>query len=119
MVNLPYYPAQLIWMGDSLDVISAFPDAVKRQLGFGIRQVQNGLTPRIAKPLKGFGGNVHELRADGAANTYRVVYLVRMLKGVYVLDAFVKKSKCGIGIPNADRQRIWMRLKRARRMDGD
>jgi len=119
MVILPYSPARLIWLGDSLDVISAFPDAVKRQLGFGIRQVQNGLTPQIAKPLKGFSGNVYELRADGAANTYRVVYLVRMTKGVYVLDAFVKKSKSGIGIPREDRLRIGMRLKRARRMEGD
>ena len=119
MANLPYITRPLIWMGDSKRALSSFAAPVKRVLGFALRQVQNGETPPQAKPLPGLGPGVHELRASGPDNTYRVVYVLKLAKGVYVLDAFVKKSKSGKAIPREARERIVLRLKRARELDAE
>ena len=39
-------------------------------------------------------------------NTYRAVYTATFPEVVYVLDAFVKKSKSGIKTPQADKDRV-------------
>ncbi len=73
--------------------------------------------PKIAKPLRGIDRGVHELRASGPDNTYGVVYLVRLSKGIYVLDAFVKKSTRGIATPKHIIDRVRRRLRRAEEED--
>jgi phage-related protein len=114
MANLPYNTRALFWVGDSKECISEFPNDVKQALGFALRLVQNGETPDIAAPLPLYGTGVYELRASGADNTYRVVYLLKLRRGVYVIDAFVKKSKRGKQIPKEIKARIESRLKYAR-----
>jgi phage-related protein len=117
MVNLPYKIRALLWLGDSKESLSAFPRPAKRLLGFAIRQVQNGLTPDIAVPLTSFGSGVYELKAGAGGEAYRVVYVIKLRKGIYVVDAFQKKSKSGKAIPREIRERIEMRLAYARRLD--
>jgi len=81
-----------------------------------LRQVQNGETPLDVKPLPQFGG-VWELRERFDRNAYRLMYVVNLKRAVYVLHAFMKKSKSGIGIPKPDAELIEARLKRARALD--
>jgi len=50
-------------------------------------------------------------------NAYRVVHVVSLKKAVYVLHAFMKKSKSGIGLPKTDANLIQSRLKQARKAD--
>jgi phage-related protein len=100
-------------MGSTLDDLSAFPADVKRAFGFVLREVQKGLTPPNAKPLSQFGPGVYELRDRYRGDAYRVVYGVRLAKAVYVLHAFKKKSKSGIGIPREDVNKISFRLQAA------
>jgi phage-related protein len=119
MANLPYTTRPLVWIGDSLGQLSSFPVDTKRLLGFSLRQVQNGETPSNAKPLSGQGAGLYELKADDRYNTYRVVYFVRLKRAIYVLDAFVKKSKRGSKVPQEIRRRIGERLKHARKLDGE
>jgi phage-related protein len=45
------------------------------------------------------------------------MYVVRLKAGIYVLHAFKKKSKSGIGLPKRDAQLIRERLARAAAMD--
>jgi phage-related protein len=45
------------------------------------------------------------------------VYVVNLEKAIYVLHAFMKKSKSGIGIPKPDSELIEARLKRAQAPD--
>jgi phage-related protein len=45
------------------------------------------------------------------------MYVVALRKAVYVLHAFMKKSKSGIGIPKPDVELIEARLKRAQALD--
>jgi phage-related protein len=70
-----------------------------------------------AKPLKGFGGgSVVEIIADHEGDTWRAVYTVRFAEAVYVLHAFQKKSKRGIGTPKRDTDLIHHRLADAERL---
>ena len=46
MEKFPYWAMRdLIWMGGSLEDLSAFPTDVKRAFGFALREVQRGITP--------------------------------------------------------------------------
>jgi phage-related protein len=43
--------------------------------------------------------------------------VVNLTKALYVLHAFIKKSKSGIGLTKPDAELITMRLRRARELD--
>src|SRR5208282_5974177 len=47
----------------------------------------------------------------------RVMYVVNLAKARYVLHAFMKNSKSGIGLPKPDAKLIAQRLRRARELD--
>ncbi len=117
MANLPYKSKELFWLGSSLEKLTRFPERTKKQLGAALRQVQNGLTPQIARPLNSYGSGVHELKASTRGDTYRLVYLIKLKKGIYVLDAFMKKSKTGRRIPKEISTRLKQRIKEARAHD--
>lgn len=104
-------------LGSSLDDLSAFPTDVKRGFGFSLRQVQAGVTPPSSKPLRQFGAGVYELRDALQGDAYRAVYVVRLVKAVYVLHAFKKKSTSGIGMTKRDIATIEERLVRAQKLD--
>lgn len=104
-------------MGDSLEKLSGFPPNAKKQLGFALRQVQNGLTPTISRPLTSFGSGVYEIKSDSDGDAYRVAYLLKLKDGVYVLDAFMKKSKSGRKIPREIENRLKQRIKDAKTKD--
>ncbi len=93
------------------------PDEVRRVFGFALYEVQLGGTPEIAKPMKGFGGGVFELRARQESGTYRAVYAVRLKRGIYVLHVFQKKSRSGIATPAREVALIESRLRTARLLD--
>jgi phage-related protein len=108
----------LFWMGSSQENVKAFPEEVRRQIGFALYLAQSGEKHRDAKPLKGFGGaSVLEIVEDFETDTFRAVYTVRLRSGVYVLHAFQKKSKHGIKTSKRDLDLIAQRLKEAIRYD--
>jgi phage-related protein len=103
----------LKWVGSSRKDYAAFPPALQERCGFALFLAQLGQYPPNAKPLKSFGGGVVALveRFDGDA--YRAVYVTRLTTAVYVLHAFKKKSKSGIGTPQQDIDLIRQRLRDA------
>jgi phage-related protein len=104
----------VIWIGSSKDDLRAFPDEVRRVMGFAINDAQNGDEHPRAKALKGFGGrSVLEVIDDEDGDTFRAVYTVRFAGVIYVLHAFQKKSKKGIETPKHDISVIQARLKAA------
>jgi len=109
----------LIWVGSSKDDISRMPDPVKASFGHRLREVQNGKTPLDMKPLPRFGKGVHELRESLEGNAYRLIYAVGLKKAIYVLHAFKKKSKSGIGHPKPDAELIQARFKQAYVIDAE
>jgi phage-related protein len=109
----------LIWIASSKGDISALPAPVKISFGYRLRLVQRQETPRDAKALPQLGAGVVELRESFDGNAYRVMYVANLTKAVYVLHAFIKKSKSGIGLPKRDAELIRVRLKRAREQDAE
>ena len=80
-------------------------------------ELQRGGTPRDMKPLPQFGAGVYELRESFDRNAYRLMYVVNLTKALYVLHAFKKKSKSGVGLPKPDAELIAARLRRAQELD--
>ena len=81
--------------------------------------MQDGETPLDMKPIAQFGTGVFELRERFDKNAYRLVYVVNLEKAIYVLHAFMKKSKSGIGLPRQDVELIETRSKRAHTLDAE
>lgn len=73
--------------------------------------------PLDTKVLSQCGAGVLELRERFDGNAYRLMYVVALKKAVYVLHAFMKKSKTGIGLPKQDADLIAARLRRAWSLD--
>jgi len=106
------------WIGSTKKDLLAMPEAVQREVGFILFQVQCGKMPPEAKPLKGFGGaSVQEIVVDYDRATYRAVYTLRFAEWIYVLHVFKKKSKSGITTPKPDLELIERRLKQAIEME--
>ena len=78
-------------------------------------QAQVGLKHRDAKPLKGLGSRVLEVRARHRGDTFRAVYLVQFGAAVYVLHAFQKKAKRGSATPRREMEIVRRRLKATER----
>jgi phage-related protein len=109
----------IVWIASSKDDLSALPREVKASFGSRLYELQQGKTPLDMKPLPQFGTGVYELRESFDRNAYRVMYVVNLKKALYVLHAFMKKSKSGIGLPKPDAELIAVRLRRARELDAE
>lgn len=113
----PLLPQPVVWIASAKDDVSALPPPVKASFGHRPHEVQEGRMPLDTKPLTQFGAGVLELRERFGGNAYRLMYVVALKKAVYVLHAFMKKSKSGIGLAKQDAELIETRLKRARELD--
>ena len=83
----------VIFLGDSLDSLRAFPNKPRRDVGFQLDRVQRGLGPDDWKPMKTIGPGVREIRVRDASGAYRVIYVATFAEAVYVLHAFEKQSQ--------------------------
>lgn len=81
------------FVGDALDELRAFPQAVRQDAGYQLHRVQTGDQPTDFKPMPGIGKGVEELRVRDATGAYRVIYTARLDDAVYVLHAFQKKAQ--------------------------
>lgn len=61
-----------------------------------------GLQPRDGKWLPEVGRGIQEIRIAYSKEAYRVIYVAMFAESVYVLHAFHKKSKTGIGTPKEE-----------------
>ena len=107
----------VLWLGRSLKDTRGFPEDVQDVLGHNLSEVQRGAMPGTAKPLPEYGPGVYELGQDYAGDTYRLIFLLGLAKGVYVLHAFLKKSKSGRGHPRPDKDVIRQRMRDAQEYD--
>jgi phage-related protein len=106
-------PRPVVWIGSSKDDISSLPREVKASFGSRLYELQRGKTALDMKALPQFGTGVYELRESFDRNAYN------LKKALYVLHAFMKKSKSGIGLPKPDAELIELRLQRARELDAE
>lgn len=86
--------AEIAWEGDSKEVISGFPAAVKSTFGFSLRQIQSGRPPRCEhRPMSSVGKGVWELKDSDERTWYRVMYLARIGNIIHVLHCFEKSGR--------------------------
>ena len=84
--------AEVVWLGDSRDVLRAFPVGVQQDLGYALYRVQLGQMPPDSKPMKTVGPGVYELREQDERTWYRVFYLKKIENIIYVLHCFEKRT---------------------------
>lgn len=86
--------AEVHFEGDSLEVLSAFPSAVKQALGFALRQLQIGREPTCqTRSMSSIGAGVYELKEADERTWYRAIYLSKVDNIIYVLHCFEKDSR--------------------------
>jgi phage-related protein len=112
----------LIWVGGSLKQFSRFPVQARDKFGLQLYRVRAsqsapGEKPLTKGPLKGL--RIRELRVDFDRDTYRVVYTVKLARGVYVLHAFKKKSKSGSSTPAHEMEVVRQRYVQAAKLDAE
>ena len=83
---------KVVWEGSSLEVLSSFPEWVKRDLGTSLMYLQCGALPHDAKPFKSGMSGTWELRARDASGQYRAIYVCIVDDAVHVLHCFKKTS---------------------------
>lgn len=103
----------LHWVGSAKKDLLGFPALVIDSFGYLLGVVQAGGMPPAAKPWKGEGPGVFELVEEWRGDTWRVVFVVRFEKAVYVLHSFQKKSPSGARTAQQDVRLIRERLKTA------
>jgi phage-related protein len=86
--------AELNFEGDSLEVLSAFPPAVRQALGFSLWQLQIGLEPACqTRGMSSIGAGVYELKESDERTWYRAIYLSKVGNAIHVLHCFEKDSR--------------------------
>lgn len=83
----------IYWVGTSLKDLLALSDEVKRQAGYQLHRVQNGLEPEDWKPFQDIGTGVKEIRISEDGGAFRVMYVAKFAERIYVLHAFQKKTQ--------------------------
>jgi len=82
----------LKFVGSSLSDLREFPAEARRAAGFELWQVQCGLMPSDFKPLLGVGPGAYEIRVH-VKGEWRVIYVAKFASNIYVLHAFLKKTR--------------------------
>ena len=99
--------AEIVWEGDSKEVLRSFPEAAMQNFGFELWQLQQGERPLNYRPLPSVGSGVFELRDQDERGWYRVVYLSRIDDVIYVLHCFEKSRE----MPGKDFQKSKQRFR--------
>lgn len=79
--------------GTALDDLREFPKAARREAGHQLDQVQWGRNPDDWKPMGTIGPGVREIRIREANGAFRVIYVAKFKKAIFVLHCFQKKSQ--------------------------
>ena len=75
--------------------IKAFPEAVRREFGKTILDLQKGaqLGMPVSRPMPSVAAGVEELRVRERTGAYRVFYYARLADSILIFHAFVKKTQ--------------------------
>lgn len=79
--------------GSSLNDLRTFPEDARREAGYQLDQVQQGLEPDDWKPMPGIGAGVREIRIREVSGAFRIIYLAKLEDAIFVLHCFQKKTQ--------------------------
>jgi phage-related protein len=81
------------FLGSSLNDLRDFPAIARREAGSQIRLVQYGDEPDDWKPMPSIGIGVKEIRIRDDGDQYRVIYIAKLARAIFVLHCFQKKTQ--------------------------
>ena len=84
---------KITFLGGSAGQIRSFPDSARKDSGFQLDKVQQGLEPDDWEPMTSVGPGCKEIRIWEDDGTYRVLYVAKFAEAVYVLNAFKKTTR--------------------------
>lgn len=83
----------LTFVGTTLADLRDFPEDARREAGYQLDRVQNGLDPKDWKPMPSVGSGVREVRIREESGAHRIFYVAHVRDQIYVLHAFTKKTQ--------------------------
>lgn len=107
----------VVWLGKAKRNILEFPEGVRKLIGDELQLIQCGGMPKSAKAFNGVGSGVIEIALKYDKEAYRCVQAVQLGETIYVLHAFQKKAKKGIGTPKQDVDLIKQRYRDAKELE--
>jgi phage-related protein len=84
---------QVIWMGNSKEDLRDFPGEARREVGYQLEHVQEGMDPDDWKPMPAVGAEVREIRVRESSGAFRCIYPATRPEGIYVVHCFQKKTQ--------------------------
>jgi len=84
---------QVIWMGSSREDLKAFPREARREMGYQLEHVQQGVDPDDWKPMFTVGSGVREVRVRESSGAFRCIYLATRPEGIYVRHCCQTKTQ--------------------------
>jgi phage-related protein len=83
----------IYWIGSSYKDLLSFPVEAKRDAGYQLHRIQNGLEPEDWKSFQSVGVGVKEIRINEGGNAFRIMYVAKFAEKIYVLHSFEKKTQ--------------------------
>ena len=70
-----------------------WPEAVRKEGGFQLYRVQQGLEPNNFRPMPTIGAGVKEIKLqDDDKSQYRLIYIAKFEEAVYVFHVITRKT---------------------------
>jgi phage-related protein len=83
----------VLWMGSSKEDLRGFPEEARREVGYQLEHVQEGMDSDDWKPMPSVRAGVREIRVRESSGAFRCIYLATRPEGIYVLHCFQKKTQ--------------------------
>jgi phage-related protein len=81
------------FIGTAREDLAGFPESARRRAGYELFMVQVGREPADFKPMPSVGPGAYELRVRDETGAFRVIYVAKFERAIYVLHAFQKKTR--------------------------
>src|SRR5258706_2047506 len=81
------------FIGTAREELAGFPESARRRAGYELFMVQVGREPADFKPMPSVGPGAYELRVRDETGAFRVIYVAKFDRAIYVLHAFQKKTR--------------------------
>ena len=83
----------VFWMGSSREDLRDFPREARREIGYQLEHVQEGVEPNDWKPMSTVGPGVREIRVRESSGIFRCIYLAPMAAGNLCLALLPKEDQ--------------------------